>query len=190
MCGEDALRNVSSGVTGNLKEEWVREHREWCRTDPGAEDWLCVWADAVCLSVRGSERKQCFLAIVGCNARGERRLQALETAASEHNENWKALLDGLHPRGLCLHPGAKMCAEDSWGSDIAAAALLHLAAATPERMLPDIPGLSGHVAPRLDPGALVRKNGRIVPPEGPARAPSPTWACLAGPRPPTTGTLA
>jgi len=65
MCGEDALRNVSSGVTGNLKEKWVREHREWCRTDLGAEDWLYVWADAVYLSVRGNENKQCFLAIIG-----------------------------------------------------------------------------------------------------------------------------
>jgi len=149
MCGEDALRNVSSGVTGNLKEEWVREHREWCRTDPGAEDWLCVWADAVCLSVRESEHKQCFLAIVGCSARREKRLQALETAASEHNENLKALL--------------------------------RLAAATPERMLPGIPDLSGHVAPRLDPGAPARKNGRIAPPERPGLGVVPDMGLLGRP---------
>lgn len=70
-------------------------------------------------------------------------------------------------RDLCLHLGAKMCVEDTWGSDVTTAAVLHLAAATPMRMLLNTCDLSGYVAPRLDPGAPVRKAGRIAPPEGP-----------------------
>jgi len=45
--------------------------------------------------VRGSENKQCFLAIIGCSAEGEKCLLAHETASSEHNENREVLLDGL-----------------------------------------------------------------------------------------------
>lgn len=75
---------------------------------------------------------------------------------------------GLSPlrraRDLCLHLGAKMCIEDTWGSDVTTAALLHLAAATPERLLLNTCDLSGYVAPRLDASAPVREAGRIAPP--------------------------
>ena len=70
-------------------------------------------------------------------------------------------------RDLCGHLGAKMCIEDCWGSDIATAAALHLAAATsPDRVL-NVCDLSGYVAPRLAPSAPTRQGGMIVPPEGP-----------------------
>ena len=64
-------------------------------------------------------------------------------------------------RDLCLHLGPKMCIEDTWGSDIATAAALHLAAATaPDRVL-NVCDLSGYVSPRIAPDAPVRANGRI-----------------------------
>ena len=68
-------------------------------------------------------------------------------------------------RDLCLHLGAKMCVEDTWGSDITTAALLHLAASTPARNLLNTCDLSGYVAPGLAPDAPVRSDGRIAPPE-------------------------
>ena len=70
-------------------------------------------------------------------------------------------------RDLCLHLGAQMCIEDTWGSDITTAACLHLAAATPARGLMNTCDLSGYVGPSLAPGAPVRQAGRIAPPEGP-----------------------
>ena len=70
-------------------------------------------------------------------------------------------------RDLCLYLGAKMCVEDTWGSDISTAAALHLAAATPKRGVLNVCDLSGYVAPRLAPNAPSRANGRITPPEGP-----------------------
>lgn len=69
-------------------------------------------------------------------------------------------------RDLCLHLGAKMCIEDTWGSDVTTGALLHLAAATPARMLLNTCDLSGYVSPRLDTAAPVRRTGRIAPPDG------------------------
>ncbi len=69
-------------------------------------------------------------------------------------------------RDLCLHLGPKMCVEDTWGSDITTAALLHLAAATPPGALLNTCDLSGYVAPRLAPDAPTRAQGTIAPPEG------------------------
>ena len=70
-------------------------------------------------------------------------------------------------RDLCLHLGAKMCIEDTWGSDITTAALLHLGAATPPERVLNVCDLSGYVSPRLAPTAPARRDGRIAPPDGP-----------------------
>lgn len=69
-------------------------------------------------------------------------------------------------RDLCCHFGAKMCIEDSWGSDIVTAAALHLGASTEPARLMNVCDLSGYVAPRLDANAPSRKDGKIAPPEG------------------------
>lgn len=64
-------------------------------------------------------------------------------------------------RDLCIHLGAKMCIEDTWGSDITTATALHLATATPEKYILNVCDLSGYVSPRLDANGPVRKNGSI-----------------------------
>ena len=69
-------------------------------------------------------------------------------------------------RDLCLHLGAKMCVECTWGSDIVTAAAVHLAAATDPKYLMNTCDLSGYVTPRLDPDFPSRENGRIAPPSG------------------------
>lgn len=84
-------------------------------------------------------------------------------------------------RDLCLHLGAKMCIECTWGSDIATAAALHLAAATnPARVL-NVCDLSGYVSPRIAPDGPLRANGRITPPEGPGLGVTPDRAVLGTP---------
>ena len=70
-------------------------------------------------------------------------------------------------RDLCLHLGAKMCIECTWGSDIVTAAALHLGAATPPNRVLNVCDLSGYVSPRLAPNAPTRADGRIAPPEDP-----------------------
>lgn len=85
-------------------------------------------------------------------------------------------------RDLCLHIGAKMCIEDTWGSDLCTAAALHLGAATQADAVLNVCDLSGYVGPRLDPAAPVRKNGRIAPPEGPGLGLSPDTDLLGEPR--------
>lgn len=69
-------------------------------------------------------------------------------------------------RDLCQHLGVKMCIEDSWGSDIATAAALHLGAATDPHFVLNVCDLSSYVAPRLAPDGPARVQGRISLPEG------------------------
>jgi L-alanine-DL-glutamate epimerase-like enolase superfamily enzyme len=84
-------------------------------------------------------------------------------------------------RDLCLHLGAKMCIECTWGSDIATAAALHLAAATnPARVL-NVCDLSGYVSPRIAPDGPVRASGRISPPDGPGLGITPDRDLLGTP---------
>lgn len=69
-------------------------------------------------------------------------------------------------RDFCLHMGTKMCIEDTWGSDIATAAALHLASATPPEAVQNVCDLSHYVTPRLDPDGPSREKGRIKVPDG------------------------
>ena len=84
-------------------------------------------------------------------------------------------------RDLCLYLGAKLCVEDTWGSDITTAALLHLAASTPPARLLNTCDLSGYVAPRLAPDGPTRENGQIAPPSGPGLGITPDRAALGAP---------
>jgi len=81
-------------------------------------------------------------------------------------------------RDLCLYLGAKMCIEDTWGSDITTAALLHLGASTNPARLLNVCDLSGYVTPRLDASAPARQHGRIAPPNGIGLGVRPDLDCL------------
>ena len=84
-------------------------------------------------------------------------------------------------RDLCLYLGAKMCVEDTWGSDITTAALAHLGAATDPRRVLNVCDLSGYVAPRIAPDGPTRLNGRLAPPQGTGLGITPDLALLGDP---------
>lgn len=93
------------------------------------------------------------------------RLDAMDAVAIKLSK-FGGLSKSRLARDLCLYLGAKMCVEDTWGSDITTAALLHLAASTDPKFLMNTCDLSGYVSPRLAPKAPIRRDGRIAPPEG------------------------
>ncbi|MEL6266823.1 MAG: mandelate racemase/muconate lactonizing enzyme family protein, partial [Pseudomonadota bacterium] len=84
-------------------------------------------------------------------------------------------------RDLCLHLGARMGIECTWGSDIAMAAALHLGAATPAQALMNVCDLADYVTPRLAPDAPRRRDGRIAVPEGPGLGITPDRGVLGAP---------
>jgi hypothetical protein len=75
-------------------------------------------------------------------------------------------------RDLCLHLGAKMCIECTWGSDIVTAAALHLGAATAPGSLLNVCDLSAMSPRAWTPMRRCVADGRIAPPSGPAWASS------------------
>ena len=84
-------------------------------------------------------------------------------------------------RDLCLHIGARMCIEDTWGSDIAMSAALHLAAATPPAAVLNVCDLSGYATPRLAANAPTREEGAIAIPNGPGLGITPDLDVLGSP---------
>ena len=109
-----------------------------------------------------------------------RRLGCLDVVALKVSK-FGGISAARRARDLCLHLGAMMCVEDVWGSDIATAAALHIAIATDPRFVLNVCDLSGYVAPRLDPNAPSRRNGRIAPPEGPGLGVAPDLDMLGAP---------
>jgi L-alanine-DL-glutamate epimerase-like enolase superfamily enzyme len=78
--------------------------------------------------------------------------------------------------------GIRMVIEDTWGSDVTTAALLHLAVASPAASVLNVCDLSAYVAPRLDPsGPARRPDGRIAAPGGPGLGVRPDPSILGGP---------
>lgn len=84
-------------------------------------------------------------------------------------------------RDLCLALESAMIVEDTWGSDIATAALAHLAVATPQRALLAACDLSGYVTPRVAPDGPERSAGRLAPAERPGLGVTPDLDLLGAP---------
>lgn len=84
-------------------------------------------------------------------------------------------------RDLCLYLGAQMCVEDVWGSDIATAAALHIATATPAAAILNVCDLSSYVQPRLDDTVPARHDGHITAPSGHGLGVSPNTDKLGEP---------
>lgn len=84
-------------------------------------------------------------------------------------------------RDMALHMGTKLCIECTWGSDIVTSAALHLAAATPLRLIQNVCDLSSYVFPRIDPEAPTRNDGTITVSDKPGLGVTPDAAVLGEP---------
>ncbi len=84
-------------------------------------------------------------------------------------------------RDLCSYLGPKLCVEDTWGSDITTAAVLHLGASTDPARVLNVCDLSGYVSPRLAADAPSREGSSINPPEGMGLGVTPDLDILGNP---------
>jgi L-alanine-DL-glutamate epimerase-like enolase superfamily enzyme len=94
-------------------------------------------------------------------------------------------LGGLTParqlRDLCASLGIAMTIEDSWGSDIATAAIAHLAHSTPPELLFSSTDFNSYVTVRTAEGAPQRENGRMAAPTRPGLGIKPDMSVLGDP---------
>ena len=65
-------------------------------------------------------------------------------------------------RDLCVNMGIAMTLEDSWGGDIATAAIAHLAQSTPPEFLFTTTDFNSYVTVSTAEGAPKRVNGRMA----------------------------
>jgi L-alanine-DL-glutamate epimerase-like enolase superfamily enzyme len=70
-------------------------------------------------------------------------------------------------RDLCASLGIAMTIEDTWGGDIATAAIAHLAHSTPPELLFTSTDFNSYVTVSTAEGAPIRKNGRLAASSGP-----------------------
>lgn len=70
-------------------------------------------------------------------------------------------------RDLCVELGIALTIEDTWGGDIATAAIAHLAHSTPERNRFTATDFNSYVTKSIAEGAPLRKDGRMAASEAP-----------------------
>jgi L-alanine-DL-glutamate epimerase-like enolase superfamily enzyme len=81
-------------------------------------------------------------------------------------------------RDLCVHMGIGMTIEDSWGGDIATAAIAHLAHSTPTAYLFTTTDFNSYVTVSTADGAPQRVNGRMAASRAPGLGIKPRMAVL------------
>lgn len=84
-------------------------------------------------------------------------------------------------RDLCVTLGLGMTIEDTWGGDIATAAIAHVAHSTPPRHLFTATDFNSYVTVSIADGAPERKHGRMAAPEGPGLGVEPRHDVLGDP---------
>ena len=84
-------------------------------------------------------------------------------------------------RDLCVAMGVAMTIEDSWGGDIATAAIAHLAHSTPEAFRFSATDFNSYVTKRTAEGAPRRQAGRMAAPDRPGLGVTPIFEALGTP---------
>jgi L-alanine-DL-glutamate epimerase-like enolase superfamily enzyme len=84
-------------------------------------------------------------------------------------------------RDLCVAMGVAMTIEDSWGGDIATAAIAHLAHSTPEPFRFSATDFNSYVTVPIAAGAPKRENGFMRAPTGPGLGITPIAEALGDP---------
>lgn len=94
-------------------------------------------------------------------------------------------LGGLTParqaRDLCVAIGLAMTIEDTWGGDIATAAIAHLAHSTPPEFLLSTTDFNSYVTVSNAEGAPIRRHGRLAAPNSPGLGITPRMEVLGRP---------
>lgn len=99
----DQAKGLSANTVSRLKQQWLDEHRAWCRRDLGDRRYVYWWVDGVYSNVRLDDRL-CLLVVIGVTEHGHKELIAVEDGHRESEASWLELLTGLRERGLTQGP--------------------------------------------------------------------------------------
>jgi len=99
----DQAKGLSANTISRLKQQWLDEHRAWCRRDLSDRRYVYWWVDGVYSNVRLDDRL-CLLVVIGVTEHGHKELIAVEDGHRESEASWLELLTGLRERGLTQGP--------------------------------------------------------------------------------------
>jgi transposase-like protein len=99
----DQAKGLSANTISRLKQQWLDEHRAWCRRDLSDRRYVYWWVDGVYSNVRLDDRL-CLLVVIGVTEHGHKELIAVEDGHRESEASWLELLTGLRERGLTHGP--------------------------------------------------------------------------------------
>ena len=94
-----SVKGLSANTISRLKKVWEAQYAEWRKTDWSDREFVYLWADGVYFNIRGDDRR-CVLAVIGCDAQGNKHFLALEDGFRESAASWKAVLTRLRDQGV------------------------------------------------------------------------------------------
>jgi transposase-like protein len=97
-------KGLSAPVVSRLKQTWQNDYAAWRQSSLAKDRWVYLWADGIYSGLRGESAKLCVLVVIGVNARGQKRLLAVEDGVRESAQSWREVLLGLKARGLTVAP--------------------------------------------------------------------------------------
>jgi L-alanine-DL-glutamate epimerase-like enolase superfamily enzyme len=174
-------RLVADANTGWLMHDAMRVVRELQDVDLYIEQPCLTYEE--CLSVRRHTHHPFVLDEVidgiGSLLRGSADL-AMDVVNLKISK-FGGLTKTRQARDLCVSLGIAMTIEDSWGSDIATAAIAHLAHSTPSEFLFTTTDFNSYVTVSTADGAPHRDNGRMAASTRPGLGINPKMAVLGKP---------
>jgi putative transposase len=103
LLGEQA-KGLSASTIGRLKAEWTQELKAFRSSSLAKDRWVYLWADGIHFGIRAEHAPLCALVVIGVNARGQKKLLAIEEGYRESTQNWREVLLHLKGRGLQVPP--------------------------------------------------------------------------------------
>jgi putative transposase len=103
LLGEQA-KGLSASTIGRLKAEWTQELKAFRSSSLAKDRWVYLWADGIHFGIRAEHAPLCALVVIGVNARGQKKLLAIEEGYRESTQSWREVLLHLKGRGLQVPP--------------------------------------------------------------------------------------
>jgi putative transposase len=103
LLGEQA-KGLSASTIGRLKAEWTQELKAFRSSSLAKDPWVYLWADGIHFGIRAEHAPLCALVVIGVNARGQKKLLAIEEGYRESTQSWREVLLHLKERGLQVPP--------------------------------------------------------------------------------------
>ena len=66
----DSVKNLSANTVVRLKQAWMQDYNEWCKSDLSNKKYVYIWADGIYFNVRLDDAKSCILIIMAADDQG------------------------------------------------------------------------------------------------------------------------